>query len=91
MCEESIVLPSNSLALISFYIITGSNVVVACFYRCIFAPDSVISSMLLLEEFGGIPVQLIKLILGLLNSVLSNIALNHHSHPFSLPPSIFLW
>ena len=46
MCEDSIVLSSGSLAIISVDIITGAIVVVACFDRCIFAPESAISSML---------------------------------------------
>ena len=48
MCEDSIILPYGSLAFISFGIITGAIVVVACFARCIFAPDSDIYGMLLL-------------------------------------------
>ena len=53
MCEESIVLPSGSLVVISFEIITGAIVVVAYFSRCMFAPDSEITSMLLLIRLGG--------------------------------------
>ena len=45
ICDDSIVLPSGS---ISFDIITGAIVVVAHFSRCIFAPESVIASVLLL-------------------------------------------
>ena len=37
MCEDSIVLPSDSLSIVSFDIITGAIVVVACFAGCIFA------------------------------------------------------
>ena len=48
MCVDSIVLPSGILAFISFSIIAGAIIGVACFARCIFTPGSVISSMLLL-------------------------------------------
>ena len=43
VCVDSIVLPSVSLTLISFSIITGSIIGVACLDRCIFAPASVIA------------------------------------------------
>ena len=39
---------------------------VACFDRYIFAPESAISSVLLLGEFDGVLIQYIKLILVLL-------------------------
>ena len=48
MCDDSIVIPYGSLVVISFKIITGAIVVVACFARYIFAPESVIASVLLL-------------------------------------------
>ena len=48
MCDDSIVFPYGSLAVISFEIITGSIVVVDCFARCILAPDSAIDSVMLL-------------------------------------------
>ena len=54
----------------SFEIMTGAIVVVACFSRCIFA---------------------LKLILGLLISILLIIAPICHSHHFFLPPSCFLY
>ena len=54
MCEDSIVLPYGSLAVISFDIITGRIFVVACFARFIFAPESAIASMLLLVGLGGV-------------------------------------
>ena len=47
MCEDLIVLPSGSITVISFGIITGTLLVVACFDRCIFAPESAISIMFL--------------------------------------------
>ena len=47
--EDSIVIPSVSLAFISFGIIKGGIVWVACFTRCILAPESAIDSMLLLS------------------------------------------
>ena len=70
MFDESIVLPSGSISFISFDIITGAIVVVDFFSKCIFAPESAIDSVLLLVEFGGVPIQFIKLILGLLISIL---------------------
>ena len=50
MCEDSIVLPSSILAAISFDIITGAIVVVACLARCIFSPESVIASVFYQEN-----------------------------------------
>ena len=38
MCGDYIEPPSDSLAVISFDIITGAIVVVDCFDRCVFAP-----------------------------------------------------
>ena len=66
MCDESIVLPSGRLAVISFDIIIGAIIVVDFFAGCIFAPESEIASMLLLGGSGGLLLQFIKLILGLL-------------------------
>ena len=37
-----------SVAAVSFEVITGAIVVVACFYRCIFTPESAIISVFLL-------------------------------------------
>ena len=51
---DSIVLPSGSLALISFYIITGAILGVACLAKCIFAPESAIANMLVLFGLGGV-------------------------------------
>ena len=48
MCDDSIVLPSGSLDVMSFEIMTGPIVVVACFARCIFSPESAIASVFLL-------------------------------------------
>ena len=91
MYEESIVIPSGSIVVISFEIIIGYIVVVACFARCIFAPVSIIASVLLLGKLGGVLIQFIKLILGLLISILIIIAPNRHLHLFSLPTSLFFW
>ena len=90
MCEDSILLPSGGISVILFEIITGGIIVVDCFSRCIFALESAISIILLPGEIGGVPIQFIKLILGLLISILFIISPNHHSHHFSLPPSLFL-
>ena len=46
ICVDSIVIPYGSLAFISFSMITGAIVGVACFSRCILAPESDIASML---------------------------------------------
>ena len=78
------------LAVISFDIITGAVVGVDYFARCTFAPDYVIVGMLLLRRLCGVSIQFIKLILGLLISILLIIALNRYSHPFSLLPNLFL-
>ena len=48
----------------------GEVFVVDFFGRCIIAPDSVIASMFLLGKFGGVPIQFIKIISGLLISIL---------------------
>ena len=90
MSDESIVLPSISIAVISSEIITGAIVVVACFASCIFAPESEISSMLLLGTFCGVQIKFIKIFLGLLISILLNIAPNRHPLHFFLPTSCFL-
>ena len=90
MCEDSTVLPFGILDVISFEIITGDIIVVACFDRCIFAPESAIDIMLLLGGLSGVSIQFIKLILGLLISFLFIAAPNHHLHPFYLLPSLFL-
>ena len=53
-------LPYGSICLISFDIITGGIVVVACFDRFILSPESVISSMLILGVFGGFKYNLLN-------------------------------
>ena len=70
ICDGSIVLPSVSLSVVSFEFITGDMFVMACFYRCIFAAECAITSVFLLVEFGGVPINFIKLILGLQISIL---------------------
>ena len=42
ICDDSIVLPSGSLSVMSFEIITRIIVVVDCFSWCIFAPESAV-------------------------------------------------
>ena len=49
-------LPSGSFAFISFYIITGAIVGVACLDRCVFAPESEFASMLVLVGLGGLSI-----------------------------------
>ena len=46
--DEPIVIPSDSLVVMSFEIMTGSIVMVDCFDRCIFVPESDIASVFLL-------------------------------------------
>ena len=87
---DSIVIKSGSLALISLSIITGAIVGVSCLDMFIFAPESVIASMLVLVGLGGVSIQFTKLILGLLILILLSIAPNRYSHPFSLTPIPFL-
>ena len=70
---------------------TASIVVVPSFARFILAPDSEIDRVLLLGEFGGVPVIMITLSLGLLILVLIVISPNRHLQTFSFPPSSFLW
>ena len=89
MCDDSIVIPSCRLYVVSFEIMTGTIVVADFFDRCIFAPESSISSLVLLGEFGGFPIQFIKLVLGLLISILFIISPNRHLYPFLIPPSWF--
>ena len=79
MSEDSSVLPSGILDVFSFDIITGSIVVVDCFGRCILAPESEIVSILLLVGLCGVLIQFIKLIFGLLISILFIAAPNRHS------------
>ena len=90
MCDYYIVLPYGNIYDILFDIITRDIVVVACFVKCIFAPESDIASMLLLGDLGGVLIKFIKIILGLLISILLIITPNRHSHPFSFLLSIFL-
>ena len=88
--DDSIVLPSDSLFVISFENMTWDIVGVGCFDKYMFAPESAIASVYLLRELGWVPVLLIKLILGVLILILFIIAPNRHSHPFSLPPKYFI-
>ena len=53
---DSIVLPYGSLAFILLSIITGAVIWVACLARCIFAPEYVIASMLVIVGFGGVSI-----------------------------------
>ena len=54
--ENYILIPSDSLTVILFDVITGAIVVVAYFTRCVFAPDYDITSMLLLGGLGGVSI-----------------------------------
>ena len=57
-------IPFGGLSVISFDIITGAIEVVACFVRCIFAPEYAIFSMFLIVVMGGVSIQFLKLIFG---------------------------
>ena len=65
-----------------FEILTRAIVGVYLFAICMFAPESAIVSLYLLGKLGGVPILLIKLILGVLILILFSIAPNRHSHPF---------
>ena len=45
ICDDSIVLPSESLAVMSFEIVTGVIFLADYFYRCIFAHESTIAKV----------------------------------------------
>ena len=64
--EDYVVLPYASLSVMFFDIITGSVVCVVWLDRCKFAPEYAIASVYLLGELVGVPILLIKLILGVL-------------------------
>ena len=66
ICDYCIVIPPGSFAVMSFEIMTREKNLVTCFAKCILVPDSTISSLFLLGEFGGVSIHFIKLILGLL-------------------------
>ena len=53
---DSVLIPSGSLAFISFSIITGAVVGVACLDMCIIAPEFAIASMLVLVGLGGLSI-----------------------------------
>ena len=89
-CDESIVLPSGSLSVMFFEIITGDIVCVASFSRLMFARESMVVGVYFLGELGEVPILLIKLSLGLLVLILFIISPNPHLNPFSIPPSCFL-
>ena len=60
ICDDFIVIPYGSIAAMSFLIMTGAIVVVDYFARCTLAPDSMIASVFLLGEFGGVPIWVIN-------------------------------
>ena len=64
--DNSIVLPSGILAVMLFDSMIGDIFVMACFARCKFAPEYMITSMFLLGELGWVPILLIQKKLGLL-------------------------
>ena len=64
--ENSIVLPSGSLAVMSFGIMTGAIVYVGFLARCMFAPESEIYIICLLGELDGVLILLIKISLGVI-------------------------
>ena len=66
ICYNSIVLPSGSLAVMSFGIMTGAIVYVGFLARCMFAPESEIYIICLLGELDGVLILLITISLGVL-------------------------
>ena len=56
ICMDSVVYPYDSLAFISFSIITGDIVAVDFLARCIFIPESVIYSMLVIVGLGEVSI-----------------------------------
>ena len=56
LCVDSVVNPYGSLAFISFSIITRAIVGVAFLSRCVFAPESVIYSMLVIVGLGWVSI-----------------------------------
>ena len=81
--------PSCSLAVVLFDIVTGGIVGVDLFTRWMFAPEFVIANVQVLGDLVGVLTLLIKLILGVLILIVSIIDPNRHFHPFLLPPSLF--
>ena len=69
----------------------GSIFGVIYFARCMFAPESTIASFYLLGEVDGVSILLIKLFLGALILILFITTPNHHSHLFSVPPTLLLY
>ena len=53
ICDDSVVISSGSLDVMSFDIMTGDIFGLACLVRCMSAPDSAFTSVYLLEELGG--------------------------------------
>ena len=54
ICEDYIVFPSSSPVDISTNIVIEAIVGVACFARCIFAPESVIARILVIFGLGAV-------------------------------------
>ena len=53
MCDDSIVIPSVSLDLVPFEMMTRAIVEVACFSSCIFAPKYTITSVFFYDDLVG--------------------------------------
>ena len=68
-CDDSIVLPYVSLAVMLSDIMSVAIVLAASLSRCIFSPESAFARMFLLRECGGVLIQFIKIILGLIISI----------------------
>ena len=77
-CDESILLPFCGLSDMSFDIITEDIIGVDSLNIWMFALESAISSVYFLGELGGVPILLIKLILGVLVLILFIIYPNYH-------------
>ena len=84
------VIPSGTLAVVLFEIMTGVIVGIALFDRWIFTPESAIYNVYFVAELGGVLILFIKIFLGDILLIIYIINPNHHSRPFKLPPSVFL-
>ena len=82
-------MPSGSLAVMLFEIMTGAVFVVGCLARCILAPESMIDSVCLIREFGGIQILPIKLGLGVLILFDSLFPIAIICIPFHLPQMFY--
>ena len=77
----------GSLTVMLLDIIAGEVFGVASFSRWMFSTEFAIESVYFLGELVGVPILLIKLILGVILLILFIICYSRYSHPFSLTSS----